>query len=202
MTPPRRTVAARSNRRELLIFVEGEVTEEDYLRHWHRRFRATINIEIHEFHGTPLALVERAVDSKKENEKLEKRRRGRAHDEVWCVFDVDAHPYVDEARRLAQTHGVKLAISNPCIELWFLLHFHDQTAHIDRRAVQKEAKKHLACGKSLSEEALGSLDDRFDLAKLRAQRLDEKHRGDQTPLPGNPSSDMWRVVDSIRFCSN
>ena len=28
-------------------------------------------------------------------------------------------------------------------------------------------------------------------------RLDEKHRGDGTPAPGNPSSGVWRLVESI-----
>ncbi|HET8814351.1 MAG TPA: RloB family protein [Solirubrobacterales bacterium] len=197
MAPPRRTVAARPSRRELLIFAEGEVTEEDYLKYWHRRFRKQVNVEIHEFHGTPLALVERAVEAKTANERTARRGRGRAHDEVWCIFDIDAHPRLDEARNLASTHGINLAISNPCIELWFLLHFTEQTAYIDRHIAQKEAKTHLKCSKALSDVALTLLAENFDVAKGRAQRLDEKHLGDGTPAPGNPSSSVWRVVDSI-----
>lgn len=197
MAPPRRTVADRPSRRELLVFAEGAVTEEDYLTYWRRRFRGQVNVELHEFHGTPLALVQRASEAKAKNEKAEKKDQGRAHDEVWCVFDIDEHPRVDEATHLAAESGINLAISNPCIELWFLLHFADQTAYIDRHAVQRDAKAHLKCGKDLDDAALDSLAEKFGLAKARAKRLDEKHRGDGTRAPGNPSSGVWRIVDSI-----
>jgi hypothetical protein len=197
MTPPRRRVAARPPRRELLVFVEGEVTEEVYLKDWHRRFRGRVNVEIHEFHGTPMALVERAVAAKDAEAKEARRKRGRAHDEVWCVFDVDEHPLLPEARTLAAANDIQLAISNPCIELWFLLHFADQNAYLDRHAAQKASAEHLHCDKKLTQTALDELAGRFEEAKARAEHLDEKHRLDDTPAPGNPSSGAWRMVDAI-----
>lgn len=197
MGAPRRTVAARSTRRELLVFVEGALTEEAYLTYWHRRFRSQVNVEIHEFHGTPLALVSRAAESKEANERAERKGRGRAHDEVWCVFDVDEHPHLAEAKQLAGASGIRLAISNPCIELWFLWHFTEQTAYIERHAAQEEAAAHLHCRKDLDDGALEALGERFAVAKQRAVRVEAKHEGDGTPAPGNPSSDAWRVVEAI-----
>jgi hypothetical protein len=194
---PRRTVGAGPARRELLVFAEGAVTEETYLKYWHRRFRHSVNVEIHEFHGTPAALVKRAATAKTANERAERKGRGRAHDEVWCVFDVDEHPHLADAIDLATAHGICLAISNPCIELWFLLHFTEQTAYIDRHAVQTRAKAVLHCDKDLDEAALGLLAARFPIAKTRARQLDVKHNLDGTPAPGNPSSAAWRIVDAI-----
>jgi hypothetical protein len=194
---PRRKVAARPRRKELLVLVEGHVTEEGYLLFWRRRARHHTLVEIHEFHGTPMSLVEKAVEVKADEERHEKRGRGRAHDEIWCVFDIDEHPHLERASELAAASDINLAISNPCIELWFLLHFADQTAYIDRRAAQGEARAQLKCGKNLDDRALDSLAENFTLARERAQRLDEKHRDDGTPTPGNPSSGAWRVVDSI-----
>lgn len=197
MAPPRRRVASRAPRRELLVFVEGEVTEEIYLKDWHRRFRGQVNVQIHEFHGTPMALVERAVSAKAVEAKEARRNRGRAHDEVWCVFDVDEHPLLPEACALAAAEGIRLAITNPCIELWFLLHFVDQTAFIDRHAAQKAAAGHLHCDKKLTQGALDVLAEHFEAAKMRAETLEKKHHLDATPSPGNPSSGVWRVVDAI-----
>lgn len=197
MAAPRRKVAARPRRKELLVLVEGHVTEEGYLLFWRRRARRHTLVEIHEFHGTPISLVEKAVEVKTEEERHEKRDRGRAHDEIWCVFDVDEHPHLEQASALAAANDINLAISNPCIELWFLLHFADQTAYIDRRAAQREARAHLKCSKDLDDRALDLLAENFTLARERAQRLDEKHHKDGTPTPGNPSSGAWRVVDSI-----
>jgi hypothetical protein len=198
MPRPRRTVAPRPTRRELLVFTEGAVTEETYLTYWHRRFRRSVNVEIHEFHGTPAALVKRAADIKAANERAERKGRGRAHDEVWCVFDIDEHPHLREAMDLAVARGINLAISNPCIELWFLLHFTDHTAYIDRHAAQTRAKAHLKkSGKDLDESALDLLGTRFEIAKTRATQLDVKHELDGTPAPGNPSSSVWRIVAAI-----
>jgi hypothetical protein len=194
---PRRTVAAQPTRVELLVFTEGQVTEEDYLNHWHRHYRARVNVEIDDFHGTPKALVERASEAKRNNKKAEKRGRGRAHDEVWCVFDVDTHPHLTEAIEMAAANGINVAVSNPCIELWFLLHFEGQTAYIETQPAQKAAKEHLSCEKALSEAALEELVERLEVAKERAIRLDDKHQKDRTPAPGNPSSGVWRIVDSI-----
>lgn len=197
MPAPRRTVAARASRRDLLVFVEGQVTEEIYLTYWRRRFRAQVNVEIHEFHGTPHALVTRAVETKAANERAERKGRGRAHDEVWCVFDVDEHPKLREAMELANASGIKLAISNPCIELWFLLHFANQTAYIERHSAQTQSQARLECGKELDEAALSLLATNFPTAMSRAIALDAKHHGDGTPAPGNPSSGVWGIVEAI-----
>jgi hypothetical protein len=83
---------------------------------------------------------------------------------------------------LAAQHNIHVALSNPCLEVWFLLHFGDQNGFIDRHAAQGQAEAVLHCSKSLS----------------RAIRLDAKHEADGSPPGSNPSSGMWRLVDMIR----
>ncbi|WP_316959620.1 RloB family protein [Streptomyces sp. TRM68367] len=51
-------------------------------------------------------------------------------DEVWCVFDVDQFVDVAEAAVAARRAGIRVAVSNPCFELWLLLHFAPQTAYV------------------------------------------------------------------------
>lgn len=183
------------------MFSEGEVTEEVYLLHWWRKNREEVSVEIDEFHGPPLPLVERAVHAKTKGEREEKRGRGDAHDEIWCVFDVDEHPHLDRALQLARENGIKIAVSSPCIELWFQLHFQEQTAYIERGDAQRAVRDNLYPGKAPPKPVLEELDEGYELAKERAQALDKKHLGDETPAPGNPSSGVWRIVDSIRFQS-
>jgi hypothetical protein len=65
------------------------------------------------------------------------------YDHVWCVFDVDEHPHIPDAKQQARDNGIELAISNPCFELWLLLHFQDQRSCIDRSALHHECVKHL-----------------------------------------------------------
>jgi hypothetical protein len=196
--PRRKMAAGGTTRREILVFAEGAVTEEIYLVFWKRRFRRQVNLEIHELHGTPLSLVQKAAEVKTRERTAERRRKGRAHDEVWCVFDVDEHPYLREAVELAAANDINVAISNPCIELWFLLHFVDQTAYIERHDAQRGAGRVMGCKKTLTDRALDLLAENFDAAKGRARALDAKHSGDGTPAPGNPSSGVWRLIDAIK----
>ncbi|HET9153580.1 MAG TPA: RloB family protein [Solirubrobacterales bacterium] len=185
-------------RRSLLVFVEGAVTEEEYLNHIRRAHRETVTVQFGDPRGTPMALVKAAVAAKKESDRDSKRRRGRAYDEVWCVFDVDEHPFLEDAISLASDHGVNLAISSPCVELWFILHFADQSAYIERHDAQRVAESHLGCRKSLTPAALSMLEPRYEEAKSRAQALEAKHKGDGTPTPANPSSGVWQIVESIK----
>lgn len=203
MTPRRpggQPTRARSRlvRRELLVFTEGEKTEEGYLVHWWRAHRDQVTVTIDDFHGGPLPLVDRAVAAKRSEASEERRGRGRSHDEVWCVFDRDEHPSVPQALVKAAANGIGVALSNPCIELWFVLHFADQAAHLERDEAQSRSKELLGCEKTLTSRALAELDARFEDARARAVKLDEKHTGDGSPRQSNPSSNVWELVDRIR----
>jgi len=191
-------VTEQEIKRELLLFVEGKRTEEDYFVFWHRRLRERVRVTVDDFHGAPLQLVERAIRAKKKHASEQRRGRGRAYDEVWCVFDRDEHAHYTKAIELADANGIHVAISNPCIELWFILHFEDQTAYIDRHSAQSRSEECLGCSKTLTQSALDTLAKRHDDAADRAKRLDEKHLGDGSPAGSNPSSQVWMLIERMR----
>lgn len=195
---PRRSVSRAAIRPQLLVYVEGARTEEDYVVYWHRQYRTQVRVTVAEEHGVPMTLVDLAVAAKETAAREERRGRGDAWDEIWCVFDEDSHPRLPEAIAKAEAHGVNLAVSSPCVELWFVLHFQDQTAFIERHAAQSLARTLLGCEKGLSDHALEQLRANYDAARTRAIALDEKHAGDGSPPRSNPSSGMWRLVDEIR----
>lgn len=180
------------------MFREGLVTEELYLTHWRRRYRDRVTITLDPDPAGPLQLVERAVEAKAREDLAEKRGRGRAHDQIWCVFDRDEHPTFAEAITLAASKGINVAVSNPCIELWFVLHFEDQTAYIERDHAQTRAGDLLGCRKRLTNAALEMLHNRYEDAAERARSLDAKHEGDGSPQGANPSSSVHRLLDAIR----
>ncbi len=179
------------------MFVEGKRTEEQYLTIFRREYR-DVKVEIDKTRGVPMTLVRSAIDAKKRGETEEKRGRGAAHDDVWCVFDRDEHPDVDEAIRLAGEQGIRVAFSNPCLELWFVLHFEDQTAFIERGAAQRHSETLLECKKNLSVTAGLELRARYDDARRRAVLLAEMHIANGSPVNENPSSGMWQLIDRIR----
>lgn len=196
--PPRPRTAPQRQIRQILVFVEGKRTEDGYFKFWWRRNRDKVIVHVDERNGTPMTLVEHAVTQKKHEEREERRERGKAHDEVWCVFDVDTHPKMEEAVELAHRHDIKVAVSNPCFELWLVLHYQDQTASIDGHSIQKLARSHLKCGKALSPQALEVLASRHGEAVKRAKTLDKKHEGDDNPPRSNPSSEVWKLVERIK----
>jgi len=180
------------------VFVEGARTEADYLTAWHREYRDTVTVTIDPFHGGPLQLVERAIATMEDERRDARRGRGRAHDEYWCMFDRDEHPNLPLAFGKALGAGVRVAYSNPCLELWFLLHFQDQSAYLERMDAQAKAKALLRCEKVLDDAAVKELLARHPEAVVRARALDTKHLGDGSPEGSNPSSSVWRLVESIR----
>ncbi len=180
------------------MFVEGLRTEEIYLVDWHRRYRDRVTVTVDPFRGGPLQLVKRAIEAQRIEKRETRRGRGRPYDQIWCMFDRDEHPNFVEALQLATDHGIHLAISNPCLELWFLLHFQDQTAFIDRHDAQQRAEMSLQCARTLTPAATEKLAEHYQRARERAIKLDEKHCGDGSTPGSNPSSGVWKVVEAIR----
>ena len=115
------------------------------------------------------------------------------------MFDVDEHPEIKQSVNRARQKGVKVAVSNPCFELWLVLHNQDQTAYIHRNKVQKLAEElGLIKGKRIDESSSDHLMEKYEDARRRAKELDRWHEGNGSPPRSNPSTGVWRLVDSIR----
>jgi RloB-like protein len=185
-----------ASRIQLKIHAEGEKTESQYLTRWNRLYRenAIISIATHE-HTTPFELVKSAAAQRRQD--LRNAGTGSEFDQYWCIFDVDEHPKLPEALNMAQANNIKIALSSPCLELWFLLHFGNQTASIERHPAQKRSEHYLKCSKDLTEAALDLLVENFATAKSRAQALAMKHDADGSRRPWNPHSEVWKLVDVI-----
>jgi hypothetical protein len=182
-----------------MIFAEGEKTEPIYITHWYRAHREKVIVQIAKHEGTsPYELVERAVAQRAVDLHEQRRGRGDAYDQYWCVFDVDQHPRIPDALQLAESNSINVALSGPNIELWFLIHFEAQTAYIERDEARRKAYTILGCSKALSQQALDLLMQKYSVAKDHAQILERKHQGDSSAKPWNPSSDVWKLVDVIR----
>ena len=195
-TPRRRHERKRPQRYILRVLSEGKVTEPSYLSAWARRNRQSVGIKLDDTGMTPDALVHRAKQYLKDRRP---RRADPDFDEIWCVFDKDAHPNLAQAINEAGQSEIEVVVSNPCFELWLVLHAREQTAWIDRHAVQRLASTlGLADGKRIPVTARQALVEGFETARQRARALDERHAGNGSPPRENPSTDVWRLVDRLR----
>jgi hypothetical protein len=197
--PDARRAPNREPGRRILIVCEGAVTESEYFeafRGWCKNPRVEIDFDGPA--GVPLTLVSKARDRRDKADR-EASRAGDdflRYDEVWCVFDVDEHPHVADARANALTAGLQLAMSNPCFELWLLLHFADNPGMQHRHELQARLRARMPAvpNKHVDIEALVA---GYDDAYRRAERLarDARDRGDD--VTGNPSTEVYLLTSSI-----
>jgi hypothetical protein len=184
-------------RARVLICCEGEVTEPSYLNGLKAELRIRlVHIEVVPGPSNPKTLVDFAVEKKQAAERDARRERDDniKYDEVWCVFDIDEHEYVPEAKDTAAAHKIKLAISNPCFELWLLLHFQDQRPHIERRQVQSACRGYMPG--YVKEVPLELVFPHHQEAVDRAVALDIWQQEQQRP-GGNPSTGVYQLTERI-----
>lgn len=195
----RRSPAARlQEQRVIRVHSEGERTEPDYLGHWCVQRGSSLRISWGTTGADPMSLVRAARVDMREMKRI-RRPADRPFDQVWCVFDRDDHLHVNSAINEARQGGIHVAFSNPCFELWLLLHARDRTSELDRREAQRLATLlGLVSEKDVPASAWQLLESGYGVAKDRAMRLAERHEMNGSPPHSNPSSDVWRLVDVLR----
>ena len=191
-----RGTSQRDSRTIIRVLAEGEVTEREYINILEQTYR---NVRIELYRGdtglSAVTLVQRAREYKQRN------KRNQDFDEIWIIFDVDdlADSTINQVIQEARDSGIKTAISNPCLELWLVLHYKDQNRYIERREVQKEARKlGIMDGKHIVPAAGQILIQKYHKAKTRAKWLEDKHKQDGSKQWENPSSQVWKFVESLR----
>lgn len=177
------------------VFTEGAVSECEYIAAL-KRLRpvvsnTTLRIEVAPDHGRdPLTLVRNAIAKAADSEV----------DQCWCLFDVEwpnHHAHLGDARSAAERNKkVQVAISNPCFELWLILHTRMQTQFLDSDAAAHESKQ-------LDGHRGKHIDASWYMPRLiqaveNAAALDAWHERNGTAFPeDNPSSGMYRFVQAI-----
>lgn len=205
--PPKleRRAATRVPRRRILVFCEG-ATEERYLRWIASKFRShLVDIEATGSVGVPETVVSRAVEARAELQRGAGRSFSSSFDQlftVWAMFDKDDHEVAEPLNR-ASVNGVNAAYSNPCFELWALIHFEEHEAPDDRVRVQKklrnlmpgydhERSPYLVCD-MLTEE-------RMDDALGRAPTMRQRRMEEGDPI-GNPYTSVDELIRQIAAAS-
>lgn len=165
----------------ILIATNGESTEFTYFRElkrepWVRAGRVTIRIK----RGSPIDLVKAAAGLRDRDD----------YDEAWAVCDVDDYD-TTAAMTDASTRDVRLIWSNPCFEVWLILHLTDCTSYLG--------------GEAKAKEKLRSVLPKWDKAKLdfsdfRAGVNDAVRRAKALPQPpkANPSTAIWQLIEALK----
>ena len=200
----RRRRFKRGPKRLFVIFCEGEKTEPAYIGALRQLYsNALIKIETVNGAGVPYTVATLAADRAQSSGLSGARRKNldsfEENDQVWAVFDRDEHPRFNEAVAKCEKFGVGVARSNPCFEVWLILHEEEFDKPDGRRAVQDHLKK-LRPEFSRRGAKTPDCDDlvsRVNVAERRASTLLTRREKEGKPF-GPPSSTVGHLTVAIR----
>lgn len=185
-----------------VLAVEGAETEPAY-------FRALEASDLIPRHRVKLHVVSPAHNASAplyilgEAERVARELTLQPYDEVWLVFDVDVHSgggrmqQVIETAEDARRRGWGVAVSNPCFELWLLLHVSDAVDAVTDRGASVVALLKDALGtyskKTVPAPCLDS--EAIERAIRSARALDVEP---SAPCPPLPSTRVYALVERMR----
>ena len=168
-------------RKIALVICEGE-TEVCYINLLKTWFKSPIRIVSH-IEGTKItpSLVE------KRTKELKISQWDKVH--TFLMYDMDVQAINEKLRKCK----AEMLLSNPCFEIWLLLHAKDQKAAIETDALIKELKKSAPVWKNYSKSAFTDTQKAFlnsnkDIAVARAKELHEFL---------NPSTGIYKLIEML-----
>ena len=198
----KRNVPKKEVAKKILIACEGKYTEPLYLKAIKQDLRlSTVKITILPHDGTdPLSVVNKVLDKRQE---VKREGTWEKEDLAWAVFDGDEHIQKDpnnwhQAIQKAKKENIRLAITNPSIEFWYLIHFQEHSSNISQDKAKNHLKQHIpnydksGCYypeplKKFNQEAIA-----------RAKKLDDLANQNKLPEHSNPCcSGISQLVEML-----
>ena len=169
-------------RKIALVICEGE-TEERYINLLRKWYKSPIRIVSH-IEGTKI--TQSLVDNRTRELKLSKWDK--VH--TFLMYDMDVQS-INE--KLLACKAEKL-LSNPCFEIWLLLHAKDQKAAIETDALIKELKKSANVWKNYNKSDFTNTQETFlrsntEIAVVRAKGLKDLQ---------NPSTSIYKLIEILK----
>lgn len=162
----------------LFVFCEGE-TEESYINFLKSIFRIP-SIHIHAKVGG-----NNITSAYIQGYKLDKPTHEKGLN--FLMYDLDVPSMLS---RLSKINDCILLVSNPCLELWFLLHYKNHTANTNSVTCCREmTNRNRTYKKGLIDDRLkAKLISKIDVAIDRAKGL---------TMHNNPSSTVYKLIEKL-----
>ncbi|NPA44707.1 MAG: RloB domain-containing protein [Chlorobi bacterium] len=164
------------------VFCEGK-TEELYVKFLKSKYRIPIEIDTQ--------VAKNGINANY-IKQYKKQKFTHKNDKTFLFYDIDAPKMLEKLQAIDNT---VLLYSNPCIELWFLLHLKEQKANISCNDCYKELKKRIKTYKKtyFSEELKDQLSVKYQKAANRAKKLSHF---------SNPSTNVWLLIEELKNVKN
>lgn len=160
------------------VFCEGE-TEMAYVKFLRSLYRA------------PIQVIPKKGKSNISEEYIERSNNEYVRteqDKVFLMYDLDVDGMLEHLQNIT---NAELLVSNPCIELWFLLHYKEQKSELTTdKCILKYQKVSRGYKKGvLSEEEKNVFAENRELAVVRARKLAEYQ---------NPSTTVYKLLEMLK----
>lgn len=177
MSRKRKAPTGKKMKPTFFVFCEGK-TEELYVKYLKSKYRIPFEID------TQIAqnkITFNYIKNYKQNRFTHKK------DKTFLLYDIDAPMMLDKLQKIDDTI---LLVSNPCIELWYLLHYKEQKAELDCNSCNKELEKRNRQYSKISIDAKlrVHLDTHQQKSVNRARKLEQYK---------NPSSTIYLLIDEL-----
>lgn len=189
----------KKRRAIMLIGAEGvNKTERNYFLGFNRRQKNYRVIFAPGSDTDPEGIVKEVIRNKEEN-GLE----AALGDVAYAVFDTDfgKEPQIERARKVAERNGIRLALSNPCFEVWLMLHFRYSTkgyysnedVHNDMSKLWPDYRKNLNSFERIQEKESEAIRNAEKLKSFHANTKGKEVKIEHC----NPSTDVDRLVKKL-----
>jgi hypothetical protein len=177
----RRIPQGKKMKPTFFVFCEGK-TEELYVKYLKSKYRIPFEIDTQ---------ISKSRISEKYIKAYKKTKFTHPKDKTFLLYDIDVPTMLKRLQEISQT---TLLASNPCIELWFLLHYKNQTANVDcRYCIQELKNRNKTYSKTVLDIRLKThFDNNLKKAESRAKKL--KHYD-------NPSTTVYLLIKELEKLS-
>ena len=172
----------------VLLICEGD-SEAVYFNNFNKREWNFIRIRtINTDKTDPINLI---ISAKRQKQKMNP-------ESTWCIFDIESknQEMIDKVVKSAG-QNIRIISSNPCYELWLLLHFQIVWANLNVEDTIRILKNHIPTyckGKNFFEDTEPITKTAIDNSK----RLEKHHIGlPEYSINRNPSTKIYDVVEHI-----
>lgn len=197
-----RETDTRDAKNLIIIATEGSKTESRYFNSLKTQYRLS-NVKVltrKSTRSSPKDVI-KCLDKYKRDNGLNKG------DELWAVIDHDGRPekVLNNVAQEAKKENYHLADSNPCFELWLLLHhkplkqFRRLEASGDNRACSRAESELEKLDRSYDKDNKGRLNTSKYISRITTAIQNAKETDTQeTPLLNQIGTRVYLLVESIR----
>ena len=197
----KRREAFKEPRKSILIVCEGEKTEPIYFNALKETLRLImVDVEIVGEGAAPITVVNSAIELREERKKIAKNSLTKtAYEIIYCVIDVDTHETLDQTIDKARGNKIRVILSNPCFEYWYILHFRKtsapfNTSHDAKSALRREHPAYNESDTTIFDVVYPKTSDAIKHSK---EVLNEQHNDAEDLRDCNPSTHVHKIVEYL-----